>query len=81
MSHALMTARVRAEEAEKPKKLSQVKDKDQRRDMIESAAWTLERLADAQRDADNIKADPELFAAAKVKIDQKIADLATAKTI
>ena len=64
----------------KPKKLSQVKDKDEKRFMIDDAAFTLERLATVERDVENIKADPELFTAAKAKIDQKIADLAAAKT-
>lgn len=71
--------RVSFPEAFKPKKLSQVKDKDERRHMVDSAAFTLERLADAERDVADIKADPELLTAAKAKIDQKIADLKTAK--
>ena len=67
-------------EDSKPKKLSQVKDKEEKRFMIEDAAFTLERMAKIEREIADIKADPELFAAAKAKIDQKIADLATAKT-
>ena len=65
----------------KPKKLSQVKDKDEKRFMIDDAFFKMERLATIQREVDDMKEnDPELHAAAKAKIDQKIADLATAKT-
>ena len=75
----LSTKRVAFPEAFKPKKLSEIKDGDEKRMKVESATFTLERLADVQRDVDDIKADPELFEAAKAKIDQKIADLAVAK--
>ena len=76
----LSKKRAQFPEAFKPKKLSQVKDRDDRRFMINNAAFDLERLAEVERDVANIKADPELFEAAKAKIDQKIADLAAAKT-
>ena len=77
MSHAMKRAAF--PEAFKPKKLSEIKDKDERQFMVNDAAFTLERLAEAERDVENIKTDPELFEAAKAKIDQKIADLSAAK--
>ena len=77
MSHTMKRAAF--PEAFKPKKLSEIKDKDDRRFRIEDAARTLERLADVERDVEDIKTDPELFEAAKAKIDQKIADLSAAK--
>lgn len=68
-------------EAAKPKKLSQVKDKDGKRFMIQDASFTLERAAETHREVEDMKTrDPELFEAAKAVIDQKIADLAAAKT-
>lgn len=78
MSHA--TKRVAFPDAFKPKKLSQVKDKDERRFMIDDAFHTLKNLARVEREVEDIKADPELFEAAKAKIDQEIADLAAVKT-
>lgn len=69
-------------EALQPKKLSQVKDKDDRRFMINDAFFKLERLAEVKREVNDMKEkDPELFTAAKAKLDQKIADLKAAKTI
>ena len=70
-----------AAEVMTPKKLSQVKDKDEKRFMIEDAFHSLKNLARVQREVDDMKTnDPELFAAAKAKIDQAITDLAAAKT-
>ena len=78
MSHAMKRAAF--PDAFKPKKLSQIKDEDEKRFMIDDAFRTLENLARVEREVEDIKADPELFEAAKAKIDQKIADLSAAKT-
>ncbi len=67
-------------DAFKPKKLSEIKDKDEKRFRVEDAVRTIERLAEVEREVADIKADPGLFEAAKARIDQKIADLAAAKT-
>lgn len=64
----------------KPKKLSQVKDKDEKRFMIDDAFHTLKNLARVEREVEEIKADPELFTAAQAKIDQAIADLVKVKS-
>lgn len=63
-----------------PKKLSQIKDKDERRFRIEDAARTFERFAEIKREIRLIKADKELFDAAKAVLNQKITDLKAAKT-
>ncbi|KKN73176.1 hypothetical protein LCGC14_0403490 [marine sediment metagenome] len=64
------------------KKLSQVKDKDEKRFMVDGAFFKLERLTEITREVDDMKEnDPDLFAAAQAKLDQKIADLKAAKTI
>lgn len=78
MSHTMKRAAF--PDAFKPKKLSEIKDKDEKRFRVEDAVRTIERLADVEREVADIKADPELFEAAKALIDQKIADLAAAKT-
>ncbi len=57
------------------KKLSQIKDKDERRFRIEDAARTFERFAEIKREINLIKADKELFAAARVVLNQKLADI------
>ena len=68
-------------EAFKPKKLSEIKDRDEKRFMVDNAFHDLKNLARVQREVDDMKTnDPELFALAKAKIDQAIADLASAKT-
>lgn len=67
-------------DAFKPKKLSQIKDKDEKRFLVEDAARTLERSIEIQRElAEMKKNDPELFAAAQAVIDQRISDLKAAK--
>ena len=68
-----------ATEVMKPKKLSQIKDKDERRFRIEDAVRTFERFAEVKRDIELIKTDQELFEAVKVVLDQKVADLKAAK--
>lgn len=62
-----------------PKKLSQIKDKDEKRFRIEDAARTFERFAKVKRDIKEIKADPELFKASQALLTQKIADMKAAK--
>lgn len=59
----------------KPKKLSAIKDKEERRWAIEDAARTLKRLAEVKREIKDIKADPELFAAAREELKKEIADI------
>lgn len=78
MSHGKIRASF--PEVVKPKKLSEVKDKDERRFMVEEAFFTLERLARSKREVKDMKKDdPELFSAAQAKLDQKISDLKAAK--
>ena len=78
MSHT--AKRVAFPEAFKPKKLSQVTDKEQRRFMVDDASRSLERLSELKREIKDMEAnDPELFTAAKAKIDQKVIDLKAAK--
>lgn len=72
MSHA--RTKLAFPEAFKPKKLSEVKDKDEKRFMVEDAARTLKRVNEVQREAADIKADPELFAAAKLLLSEEIED-------
>ncbi len=68
-------------EAFKPKKLSDVKDKDEKRFMIEDAARTLKRSVETQREVAEMKQrDPKLREAAQALLDQEIADLKKAKT-
>ncbi len=62
-----------------PKKLSQIKDKDEKRFRIEEAARTFERKAEIDRDIKQIKADPELFKASQALLTQKIEDMKAAK--
>ena len=67
-------------EVVKPRKLSQVKDKDEKRFMVENAARTMERSAEVKREIADMKQNgPELFTAAQAKIDQKVTDLKAAK--
>ncbi len=63
----------------KPKKLSQIKDKDEKRFLIEDAARTFERSAKIKREIREIKTDPELFKATLALLSQKVADLKSAK--
>ena len=50
--------------------------------MVNDAFFKLERLAEGKREVDDMKKDdPELFAAAKAKIDQKVTDLKAAKKV
>ena len=65
----------------KRKKLSQVKDKDEKRFMVEDAARTFKRFAEFKREIREIKADKELLAAAKLVLRQEIADTKKAMTI
>ena len=59
----------------KKKKLSDEKNKDEKRWMIEDAARTMKRLAEIKREIREIKADPPLFKAARVLLQQEIADI------
>ena len=67
-------------EAFKPKKLSEIKDKDEKRWKIEDAVRTLKRKSEIEREIADIKADKPLFEAAQAMVDQEIADLEAAKT-
>lgn len=62
-------------EVPKKKKSSAVKDKDEKRWMIEDAARTMKRLAVLKREIKEIKADPPLFKAARELLQQEIADI------
>jgi hypothetical protein len=79
MSMARSTAVMEA--ATQPKKLSKIKDKEERRWAIEDAARTFERLAETKREIKRIKADPELFGAVQAFLAQKIADMKAAKKV
>ena len=76
---SLKRSNVVMEAAMQPKKLSQIKDKDDKRFRIEDAARTFERFAEIKRDIKRIKADPELFEASQALVTQKIADMKAAK--
>lgn len=65
----------------KPRKLSEVKDKDSKRFMIEDAARTIKRSTEIEREIAQMKADPKLFKAAQALIDQELSDLKKAATI
>jgi hypothetical protein len=69
-------------EVAKPKKLSQVKDRDEKRWMIEDASRTLTRSIEIEREIEDMKTrDPELFAAAQAFLDQELSDIKKAKKI
>ena len=72
MSHA--RTKIAFPEAMKPKKLSEIKDKDEKRWAIESAARTLKRISEIKREIADIEADPELFAAAKQLLSEELED-------
>lgn len=72
MSHA--RTKIAFPEVMKPKKLSEIKDKDEKRWAVESAARTLERRGEIEREIADIKADPELFAAAKALLSEELED-------
>ena len=72
MSKAKITAMF--PEAMKPKKLSQIKDADEKRWKIEDAARTLKRLPEIRREIAQIKEDKPLFKAAKDLLKLEIAD-------
>ncbi len=62
-------------------KLSAVKDRNEKRFMIEDAARTMKRLAEVKREVQEIKADKELFDGARVILQQEIADTKKAMKI
>lgn len=72
MSHA--KTKVSFPEAFKPKKLKDIKDKDEQRWKIEDAARTLKRVNEIKREIADIEADPELFAAAKKLLSEELED-------
>lgn len=76
MPHAKITAMF--PEAAKPKKLSQIKDADEKRWKIEDAARTLKRLPEIKREIAHIKEDKPLFKAARALLAQEVADAKTA---
>ena len=61
-------------DAFKPKKLSAIKDQDERRWKIEDSARTLKRQNEIEREIDGIKADPGLFEAAKMLLSEELED-------
>lgn len=69
------------EAAMAPKKLSEIKDKDEKRFRVEDAARTFERFAEIKREIKQIKADPGLFKASQALLTQKIADMKAAKKV
>ena len=64
-------------EAMKPKKLSEIKDADEKRWKIEGAARTLKRLPEIKREIAQIKEDNPLFEAAKALLAIEVADAKT----
>lgn len=76
----ISTKRVAFPEAFKPKKLSEIKDKDEKRWKIEDAVRTMKRESEIKREIEQTKEDKPLFEAAQAMINQEIADLAAAKT-
>ena len=72
MSHA--RTKIAFPAAMKPKKLSEIKDKDEKRFRVEDAARVLKRQGEVEREIADIKADPELFAAAKGLLSEEIKD-------
>lgn len=64
----------------KRKRLSQAKGSDEKRFMIEDAARTFKRFAEIKREIKEIKADKELFKAAREVLRQEIADTKKAMT-
>jgi hypothetical protein len=65
----------------KRKKLSQIKDRNERRFFIEDAARTFKRFAEIKREIKEIKADAELLKAARAVLRQEITDTKKAMTI
>lgn len=58
----------------KKKKFSSIKDADDRKFAAQDAAFTLKRQAEVKREVKEIKADPELLAAAKEVLKLEIAE-------
>ncbi len=61
-------------DSEKPKKLSKVKDKDERRFMISDAVQAFRTMSRVKREIKDIREDPELVKAAKEVLRKEIAD-------
>ncbi len=61
-------------ESVRPRKLSQIKDKDERRFFVEDAARTFKRFAEIKREVKQIKSNPPLLKAVKEILKQEIAD-------
>ena len=78
MSHAKIKAMF--PEVMKPTKLSQIKDKDEKRWRIEDAVRTFERSIEIKREIEDIKADKELHAAVEAALKQKTSDLKKAQS-
>ena len=76
MSNAKITAMF--SEAAKPKKVSQIKDADEKRWKIEDAARTLKRLPEIKREIALMKEDKPLFKAARALLAIEVADAKTA---
>ncbi|MCK5609116.1 hypothetical protein KAR91_44995 [Candidatus Pacearchaeota archaeon] len=80
MSLAKNRAIQAATAAVEPKKLSQIKDKDERRFRIEDAVGTMKNFARVKREVRTIKQDKQLFEAAKAVLTQEMADTKKAMT-
>ncbi len=78
MSHA--RTKISFPDVMKPKKLSEIKDKDEKRWAIQDAARTLKRANEIKREIADIEADPELFAAAKQLLSEELEDTKKALT-
>ncbi len=72
MSHA--RTKIAFPAAFKPKKLSEIKDKDEQRFLVDDAVRTFRRFGEMEREISDIKADQELFKAAQARIAQEDAD-------
>ncbi len=63
-----------------PKKLSEIKDKDEKRFRVEDAVRTMKRAGEIKREIAAIKLDKPLLEATKVVLGQEIADAKKAMT-
>lgn len=61
-------------EIPKKKKYSTARSGEEKKIMAEDAAYTMKRFAELNREIREIKADPDLFGAARAILKQEIAD-------
>ncbi len=79
MSHAIK--RVAFPEAFKPKKLSEIKDRDEKRWRIQDAVNVFKRSIEIKREMAEIEADKELHAAVQAVLEQESSDIKKAKSL